>query len=193
MKKALILIYIVTLLYITSMLIFGNLRFLIFDDFIRNILDPHTFLVFNLLGIFPFMIILYMYFYDIKLNNKNSKLIYLSFLFGGFVLYPVIFSSNIKKAKRLNNLPYINLIFITISAYTLFIFFYMEVFGDFSNYLYMFKNDILVHIMTIDLMITYILSLILIAKQEKNWYISLIPVFGLLFLLNSKNFAIHNR
>ena len=140
MKKALILIYIVTLLYITSMLIFGNLRFLIFDDFIRNILAPHTFLVFNLLGIFPFMIILYMYFYDIKLNNKNSKLIYLSFLFGGFALYPVIISSNIKKAKKLNKLPCINLIFITISAYTLFIFFYMEVFGDFSNYLYMFKK-----------------------------------------------------
>jgi len=193
MKKVLILIYIVTLIYITSMLIFGNLRFLIFDDFIRNILDPHTFLIFNLLGIYPLMIILYMYFYDIKLGAKASKLIYLSFLFGGFALYPVIFSSNIKKASKLNNLSHINLIFIIICAYTLFIFFYVELFGDFSNYLYMFKNDIFVHIMTIDLMITYILSLILIIKQEKNWYISLIPVFGLLFLLNSRNFTIHSR
>lgn len=185
--------YITTWVYIITMLIFGNLRFLIFDDFFRNILDPHTFLVFNVLGIYPFIIILYMHFYDVGLTKKTSNLLYLGFFLGGFALYPIVFLSDIKKATRLNKIAHINLMFIVLSGYTLLLLFYVELFGDFSHYLYMFQNDILVHIMTIDFIITYVLSLCLMIKQEKNWYISLIPVFGLLFLLNSRNFSIHNR
>ena len=192
-KKPLFILYVLVLLYICMILLFGNLKFIIFDDFLHTIFNPHIFFIFNVLGMYPLIFLLAIKVYLIDIKDQAYKLLHLSYLFGGFIIYPILLTTSLTSKGKIRETKYINIIFIVLSAYTLFLLFYVELFGDFSYFLYMFKNDIFIHIMTIDFIITYIFSIYLSYKKEKNWYLSFIPVLGFLFLLNSSAFIIHNK
>lgn len=192
MKKVLLATYLLAIFSIILILSLGNYSFIVFND-LMLIFDPYIFFIFNVMGIFPFLILIYTKIYHLNISKRNQMLYALGFLFGGFILYPAVYMTKINKSKTYKQIRLLNIIFVIISTFILILMFYIELFGDFSTYFNLFKHDIFVMIMSIDFIITYLLSIFLSYKQEKNWYISIIPVLGFLFLLNSREFVTHKK
>ncbi|PKK94200.1 MAG: hypothetical protein CVV61_00710 [Tenericutes bacterium HGW-Tenericutes-6] len=181
MKKWMLISWFILVLYTVYYLVFNQPRTTIFNDFLDLSIDPLIFAVFNMLGIIPFLMLLYVIIYQIKTNRIQKIGLSLSFVSGAFALYPTAAFLGENNAKKHQKWTIYATILSGISI--LFLAIYGFFFGSLNIYIESFKNDAFVHIMTIDFFFLYIHSIILSKKCSKYWYISFIPFVGFSYIL----------
>jgi len=181
MKKWMLISWFILVLYTMYYLVFNQPTTTIFNDLMDLSIDPLIFAVFNMLGIIPFLMLLYVIIYQIKTNRLQKIGISLSFVLGAFALYPTAaFFGEDSTKKHQKWTTYATILSgITI----LFLVFFGFIFGSLKIYIESFKTDAFVHVMTIDFFFLYIHSIILSRKCSKYWYISIIPFVGFSYIL----------
>jgi hypothetical protein len=137
--------------------------------------------IFNLMGLFPIAFLFYFLKYE-KLPFSKARIatLILSFMTGAFALYPLCFNLNnekhLKNDNRLNKLlNYSTIIFGLVSLVLIMGGLFL---GSFSNYFEMFSNDSLIHIMTLDFILLYVLSIYILKVKNLKYQYAFIPVFG---------------
>ena len=146
---------------------------------LKNDGDPYLIMVFNLLGLFPLAFILFGLKY-LKMSKTDWAFLGLGFMLGGFMLTIPFIKGTLKPktiSKRVQITALIGLII------TVLIIGYGIILGDLNVYIDAFKSDSFVHIMTIDFIFLYGLSVYLSYKSMRLPWISLIPVVGFYYLL----------
>jgi hypothetical protein len=171
----------VLLVYSVFHLLFSYQNAGVFENIIRMEGNLLILAVFNLMGLFPLAFLLYFLKYE-KLPFSKNRIagLILSFMTGAFALYPVCFNLSSEKHrknnKKLNTLLYYSTIIFGFSSLILLI---MGIFfGNFNHYIEMFSNDSLIHIMTLDFILLYALSIYVLKVKHFNVYYAMIPVFG---------------
>lgn len=149
------------------------------NDVITNNVDPTLLMVFNLLGLFPLAFLLFGLKY-LEMNQKQWVFLSMGFMLGGFILTIPFIDSKFTAKPVSKKTHLVALIGLILSVMTIG---YGVILGDFNLYYEAFLNDSFVHIMTIDFIFLYGLSIYLSFKTFKKPYISLLPVIGLYFLL----------
>ncbi len=179
MKKMVLYGYILLLSYTLYHLLFNSQNGSFINDLLQNKADPTLFMVFNLLGLFPLAFILFGLKY-LNMNKFTWGFLGLGFMLGGFALAVPFIGGELKPkavSKKVNIIALIGLIVsILVVGYGL-------ILGDFSQYYDAFITDSFVHIMTIDWIFLYSLSVFLSYKVYKKPYIAFIPVIGFYYLI----------
>lgn len=151
-----------------------------FNALIRLEGEPFVFAIFNLLGLFPFAFLLVSIKFEEQRSVFKSILLSFGFISGAFAIYPAFFvQSQPKKTHR--QLRWIKMAVIAGSIFSFILILYGIILGDFMTFLSLFYNDSFVHIMAIDFVFLYVLSLYIAKKYTKNWYYTCIPVLGFYF------------
>lgn len=181
MQKWIILSWLSFVLYTLYYMIFTNPNTTIFTDLMELSINPLVFAVFNMLGVIPFLMILYVNIFQVKVNKAQKFGLGLSFMMGAFALYPTALSMDDPKEKKRQTWTtyasiFSGLLILLLSLYGI-------LFGSLRNYAESFRNDAFVHIMTIDFFFLYIHSIILSQKCSKKWYFSLVPFVGFSYIL----------
>jgi len=149
------------------------------NDVFSNGADPTLLMVFNLLGLLPLAFILFGVKY-LEMNKKQWVLLSMGFVLGGFILTIPFIDGKLQSKPVSKKTHLVALIGLILSVMTLG---YGVILGDFNLYYEAFLNDSFVHIMTMDFLFLYGLSIYLSFKTFKKPYLSLIPVVGLYYLL----------
>jgi hypothetical protein len=180
MKKAIIVLWVLFVIYTIYHLLTDYQSVLSIQDLMFSDVNPLIFMTFNLLGVIPLGFLLLTFKYQSKLNVYQKIGLILGFVSGAFAILPTISSLKLGHPKQG--------VFIKIGALSgiiisIALLFYGISSGSVRNYISLFLSDSLVHIMTIDMMVLYIASVITMKPLNRKWYISWIPFFGFFYLL----------
>lgn len=151
----------------------------VLQTLITNEADPYLFMVFNLLGLFPLAFILFGLKY-LQMDKTDWIFLGLGFMLGGFMLTIPFIQGELKPKKISKKVQVTALIGLII---TVLVIGYGIILGDFNVYFNAFMTDSFVHIMTLDFIFLYGLSIYLSCRTMKLPWISLIPVVGFYYLL----------
>lgn len=181
MRKYILISWILFVLYTLYYVLMNEPNTTIFVDLLSFNANPFIFVVFNMLGIIPFLMILYVIVFEVKVNKFQKIGLGLSFMAGAFALYPTaLFMGEPRKKKHRNWTKSASII---TGVFILFLSLYGLLFGSLKNYAESFRNDAFVHIMTIDFFFLYIHSVMVAKKCSKKWYFALIPFIGFSYIL----------
>lgn len=143
--------------------------------------DPLIFMMFNLLGVFPFAFLLFTIKHQVEMKMKHKVGLALGFVSGAFSLYPTLsYLDYTKDVKKTNITKYGSIVSIVL---TIILLLYGILLGNITTYIYYFLSDSLVQIMTIDFVFLYVLSIHLAYKKSKKWYLVFIPLLGFLYTI----------
>ena len=137
--------------------------------------DPMLFMMFNLLGLFPFAFLLHAL-KAMKLDIKDFIPLGLGFMLGGFAIAPLFI---FKKENIQTNQTWIKWGSIFGGFFTIIMIIYGLVFGSFNTYIDAFLNDSFIHIMTLDFLFLVVLTITVLKPVSKYYYLGIIPVVGL--------------
>lgn len=138
--------------------------------------NPSLLYVFMMLGLYP----LY-YFMVAKATKSQTKIHYLSFLLGGFVLLPLL-KQETYQPKNLNKRYRLVFLFLS-SALAL----YALGFSHTSHLLSAYQGSSFVRIMTLDFIMLYTVTAVLLIKKRCHLIIALIPGVGFYPYLSEVN------
>ncbi|MCU0104918.1 hypothetical protein N7603_04535 [Acholeplasma vituli] len=150
-----------------------------FKELIQLEADPYLISVFNLLGLFPLAFLLF----GLRYMNMTKPTwigLSLGFMLGGFALIIPFTRQELKKNTVSSKVHIIALVGLIGAILTIG---YGLILGNFSNYMSAFTSDSFVHIMTIDFLFLYGLSILLSFKVYKQPWFSMIPVIGFFYLI----------
>jgi hypothetical protein len=179
MRKGLFITHMALIVYAVVHLLTNFQAGTFLNDVMSNRIDPTLFMVFNLLGLFPLAFILYGLKY-LDMNRKQWVLLSMGFMLGGFILTIPFIDGKLQSKPVSKKTHLVALIGLIISVMTIG---YGVILGDFGQYYEVFLTDSFVHIMTMDFLFLYGLSIYLSFKTIEKPYLSLIPVIGLYYLL----------
>ena len=179
MRKGLFIAHVGLVLYAVFHLITNFQAGTFLSDVVSNNIDPTLFMVFNLLGLFPLAFLLYGLKY-LEMNRKQWVFLSMGFMFGGFVLTIPFIEGQIQSKKVSKRTHIVALLGLILSVMTIG---YGIILGDFSAYYQAFLSDSFVHIMTIDFIFLYGLSIYLSKISHQKYWIAGVPVIGLFYLL----------
>lgn len=149
------------------------------QDMIQLDADPSLLMVFNLLGLFPLAFLLFgIQFLPMTLQDKIF--LGLGFGLGGFIL-TVPFIKNELSPRPVSQKVHLGALFGLIGAVATLG--YGLILGDLDSYMNAFIADSFVHIMTIDFLFLYLLSILLSRQVFKQYWLSFIPVIGFFYLI----------
>lgn len=179
MKKILAIAHALLIIYAIFHLI---IQFQITDTFGELLIleaDPYLIAVFNLLGLFPLAFLLFGFRY---LNMTKSTWVSLSmgFMLGGFALTVPFINQDLNKKKVSHKIHMVALIGLIGAVITIG---YGLILGNISDYIDAFRTDSFIHIMTLDFLFLYLLSILLSFKVYRQPYYALIPVIGFFYLI----------
>jgi len=136
--------------------------------------NPLVFSVFNLMGVWPMIYSLVLIFEAEKQTVPVWLFIFLSFFLGGFILliyysyripqtcYPDKFTRAMKIAEKKRNSVVLGITGLALVLYGI-------IYGDYSDYFYLFNVNSLVHVMSIDfLLVTFLFPVILRDDMQRR-------------------------
>ncbi len=179
MRKGLLIAHALLMIYAIIHIVTNFMDGGVLQSLLINEADPYLLMVFNLLGLFPLAFILFGLKY-LKMAKPDWIFLSLGFMLGGFMLTIPFIKGTLKPktiSKRVQITALIGLII------TVLVIGYGIILGDLNVYIDAFKSDSFVHIMTIDFIFLYGLSIYLSYKSMRLPWISLIPVVGFYYLL----------
>ena len=139
--------------------------------------EPYAVALFNLMGVFPLFFLLQAIASGQK--GKTIGLHALGFAFGAFALLPLTRDRH----ERMRITPVIRSIAAVATLVAGGLLFYAFRFGSWANFRTLFLSDSLIHIMTIDFIALYWLSLGNTYRLFRFWPFACLPVIGPLALL----------
>ncbi len=142
--------------------------------------EPLAVGVFNLMGLFPVVFVTFLFCEPHKPSRPRIVSHLLGFMVGAFALLPVV---SFEKQRPRHPGSLFRVLLLTLASVALALLIWMFVQGSISSYLNLFQSDSFIHIMTIDWIILYIMSVIVSKKRFKTWPLALIPVAGALLML----------
>jgi len=180
MKKTIMIFWLLLLIYTIYHLLTDYQSSVTTQDLMFSDVNPLIFMTFNLLGIIPLGFLLIAFKYQAKLTVYQKIGLTLGFFSGAFAILPTITSLKLGEPKHGIFIKIGSLSGIIISLALLF---YGISSGSIRNYVSLFLSDSLVHIMTIDMMVLYLTSIMIMKPLTRKWYFSFIPFFGFFYLI----------